>query len=319
MICIEFGNNGISVLSAQEQNGMILVNQFAKAILDRVIYENGIIRNMAQCTTVIGDFLLKNGFREKDVGLLLHVPAVSRELSLPYTKNQKQMNTLVQSEIAAFYTAEEEYLLQYTILSLEQVENNTMAKIMAYLMPRLIVESYQHLIMSMKKKPVFFDVAQNALLKATRLQPALAQAGPYIVVKLTPEDVAVHLLDGKGSILTRTAQIGKKNSDLTAFGINLLTGGAQTESQEEQMEAMYDMAAQQISKMLQFYSIKSPGTVLNRVYLCGDIEKTEEACMRLQMELEVEVAMLPDPQSVSSPAGFNYDNWVTLIGAMLRK
>jgi len=314
MICIEFGNNGISVLCVKEQSGGVVVEKFARMSLDNAIYENAIIRNMAECAKTIGNFLQENGFRDKEVGVLLHIPAVSRELSLPYTKNQKQMRVMVQSEIAASYTTEEEYLLQYSILSLEQLENATMAKIIAYLMPRLIIESYRRLLTDMKKKAVFFDVAQNALLKATNLQPSLGGGGPYIVVKLTEHDVAVHLLDGKGSILTRTAQISKKNPDIVSFGINLLPDDGGTKEEE-----VYDMAAQQISKMLQFYSIKAPGTILGKVYLCGDILKPQEACAQVQTDLAVEVEMLPQPRSVASPAGFHYYNWVTLVGAMLRK
>ncbi|CAK7013097.1 MAG: hypothetical protein DELT_03239 [Desulfovibrio sp.] len=191
--------------------------------------------------------LLASGFSGGRVNVLVSKSnVISNEFVLPYEKNPIAMRNIVQGELYKSQTSDDS-ILDYTIQEVFPRDGSTFCRVQAYLAKRSLVESVSEILSLAGKKPSCYTVVQNCLCRLQHLGNGFS-GGDIIIANVGSSRIHVTLLAQPNIALTRSDAVMPGRQALAAVVENRYDISAATEA-----------ATQNISKMMQYQSIKYPG------------------------------------------------------------
>ncbi len=195
------------------------------------------------------------GFRENTVTIQFsESTVVSSQYEFPYEKKPVAMLNIVRSGITQ---NTQDHIMDYAVLDIYKKDGGEFSTVQVYLTPRTLVEFAGEAIRMAGKKPYRFQVAENCLYNLQNTGDGFG-ASNVIVASIGSARVSVTLLTTLEKVLTRTAPVLRE-----AEAYNQAAQGLYDPS------AAMQAATEQISKMIQYQSIKEPGHPVDQIYLFG--------------------------------------------------
>ncbi|WP_147568148.1 type IV pilus biogenesis protein PilM [Christensenella intestinihominis] len=304
MIALDFTNLYIRAVNGKASGGEITITHAASAPLPEYMDADGVTDKNAMAGAVRG--LLASGFSGGRVNVLVSKSnVISNEFVLPYEKNPIAMRNIVQGELYKSQTSDDS-ILDYTIQEVFPRDGSTFCRVQAYLAKRSLVESVSEILSLAGKKPSCYTVVQNCLCRLQHLGNGFS-GGDIIIANVGSSRIHVTLLAQPNIALTRSDAVMPGRQALAAVVENRYDISAATEA-----------ATQNISKMMQYQSIKYPGRACDSIFISGDIA-TAEMAGNISAALGHPVSLLPCPSSVSAPNGFLFHQYAYATGALLEK
>ena len=304
LIALDFTNLYIRAVNGKVSGGKISVDHAASVPLPGYMDADGAADQRAVADAVRG--LLSSGFSGSRATVLVSKSSViSNEFVLPYEKNPIAMRNIVQGELYKSQTSDDS-ILDYTILEVFPQDGSTFCRVQAYLARRSLVESVAEILSLAGKKPYCYTVAQHCLYHLQHLGNGFS-SGDIIAANVGSSRIHVTLLAQPNISLTR--------SDVVMPGKQAFSDSA---GHRYDVSAAMEAATQNISKMMQYQSIKYPGRACDSIFIFGDTA-SEEMASGISAALGLPVSLLPRPAAVSAPSGFLFHQYAYATGALLEK
>lgn len=297
MIAINITSNSIHVVSGKSQGDRLLIRGFNSAPLPCAVFNDGISDVTALANAASG-LLDGKGFEDKDVSVVFSSVYVgANDYQMPYDKKPAIMSNTVLGQVASTISFDENSV-DYTINDIYKNESGAQfCKVTVYSAKKSLVEDAKRMITALKRKPAAFTVAQSCIYSL--LMPLYdSEQNAMIAAKIDGEKIDVHLFNESSSILTRDYSLNARNID----DPNLLASEV----------------SMQISKMIQFQMIKHPKDAVDKVYLFGDLASPALA-EYVGQSLDRGVEMLPLPDYVSAPDGFDIGKYAYAVGILSQR
>lgn len=304
MIALDLTNLYIRAVDGRVSGGKISVSHFASVSLPGYMGADGATDQKAMADAVRG--LLSSGFSGKNVSVLVSKSnVISNEFVLPYEKNPIAMRNIVQGELYKSQSSDDS-ILDYTVLEIFPRDKSIFCRVQAYLARKSLVESISEILILAGKKPYCYTVAQNCLYQLQHLGSGFT-SGDMIAASVGSSHIHATLLAQPNITLMRSEAVMPGSQAYSAINAGQYDIFAATEA-----------ATQNISKMMQYQSIKYPGRSCDSIFIFGDLA-SEEMATDISTALGAPVSLLPRPACVSAPDGFLFYHYVYATGALLEK
>ncbi len=238
-----------------------------------------------------------NDFKSKDVAVTfssLHV--VSNEYVFPYIKDPNQRLEMVKAKVYQNLSADE-YIMDYKITNIFTEDNKQVCHVITYVAPRKLVQDTAEILKSLGKKPVMFSITQNSIMNFVE---KYVKEERIILVNATQHQTLLHLVNRPNAIITRSVVSGERD-ELSALGFSSETQNVNT------------MVLDQISKLIQFQTIKYAGAQVDRIYLSGAMAD-ESLAAYIRDNVSVDVALISDLK-LAFASSLNLNHFIYAISA----
>ena len=205
----------------------------------------------------------------------------------------KKSDRYAQHRAGGLYKSQtsDDSILDYTILEVFPQDGSTFCRVQAYLARRSLVESVAEILSLAGKKPYCYTVAQHCLYQLQHLGKRFS-SGDIIAANVGSSRIHVTLLAQPNISLTR--------SDVVMPGKQAFSDSA---GHRYDVSAAMEAATQNISKMMQYQSIKYPGRACDSIFIFGDTA-SEEMAGGISAALGLPVSLLPARPRYPRPADF---------------
>ncbi|MEA4853935.1 MAG: hypothetical protein VB082_06640 [Christensenella sp.] len=305
MISLDFTNLYIHAVEGSASGASVTVNRFGSCSLPGPISSEGQMDEKAVAQS-LRDLLESAKLKgDKICAVVSKSNLVSNEYVLPYEKKPSAMRNIIRGELIQSHSMDD-HVMDYTVMEVFPRDGGTFCRVQAYLAKRSLVEAISRVISLAGKKPFCYTVTQNCLSRLQNMGAGFAQ-GDIIVAAIGSARILITLLAQPNIVITRAITVMPGDQARTAF----LDGTYPTETVSE-------AAIQNISKMLQYHSIKYPGKKVDSVYIMGDMVDDAMA-KNISASLGNQVSLLAAPAFLNAPSGFPFDQYAYATGALLEK
>lgn len=227
---------------------------------------------------------------KKVIFTLESTASITRELSLPYAKNQELKQMLMFEVQQYFPTDLDEYVIQSRKLEDSEEDGVKKSKILVAALPKLIIKTYLELADALGLEPIALDVHSNGITKFFEKNQNINNHSrnrdqTIAIVDLGYENINVNIIDKDILRFNRLLTVGGKEIDLNiannldlsleeARKIKLEDGISKLESTpsfviEDVISSCIDNWLEEIQRIFKFYTSRSPENKVDKIYLCG--------------------------------------------------
>ncbi len=308
MITLDFTNIWIHALNGRATGSRISVSHCESAPLLAYIPPDRDTAAEEKTAQALRELLSHKGFSGNAVTVLFSESrVVSNEYELPYDKNEAAMSNMVRGEISetGFF---DHHVMDYTVLSTFPKNGSTFCKVQVHLTSKQLVDFAQRVITLAGKKPVCYTVAQNCLYHLQHLSSGGRYGNHFIAANMGSSNVHVSLMGGgdTGAVTRMEAVMPGEQ----AF--------ADMRAHSYDSAAALAVATEQISKMIQYLSIKQPGKEADAIFLLGDMASREMAD-KVSSSLGLPVVLAQKPEEMTAPDDFAFERYAYAACALLEK
>ncbi|MDL2236357.1 hypothetical protein LJC56_00775 [Christensenellaceae bacterium OttesenSCG-928-K19] len=302
MISIDVTNTTIYALWGKCSSGKIDIQGMAQKPLSGYVKSDGSSDRQGFANDLKA--LLSPEIRDNNVTIQFSESSViSSQYEFPYEKKPSSMMNIVRSGITQ---NTQDHIMDYAILNIYPKDGSRFCTVQVYLTPRRLVEFAYEAITIAGKKPCGFQVAENCLYNLQHTGDGFGYRN-IILAGMGSARVNITLLTDIQRALTRSSPV---MPEAEAFSKTL--SGIYNKS------AAISAASEQLSKMVQYQSIKEPSHPVDYIYIFGDYA-TEKAAQEISTALGTPVALLRTPDYISAPNGFSFEKYVHAAGALIEK
>ena len=189
-------------------------------------YEDGVIRDKERIADAIKAQLSANGITNKNaVFVLTSTKIVSREVLVPFVKENKVKGIINANSSEYFPVNIEDYVVSHSILeTVTDAENNKQLRVLAVAAPQSMVKAYYDVANMVGLKTVTLDFVGNAMLQLIKTQTSDSMT--TMVIQLGSESTVLNIVKGDTLLLQRTVPYGTNvvvNEVMDAKGVDATT------------------------------------------------------------------------------------------------
>ncbi len=304
MIGIDITNTMIHAVSGKASDGGIAIQAYASVPLPVFIKSDGSSDKQAVADAIRQ--VLTPEFKGPQVTVLFsESEVVSHQYEFPYEKNPVAMYNIVRSGVSQTLDAEH-YVMDYAVLDVLEKDGGKFCTVQVYLARRQMVDFASQVISMAGRKPYSFQVAENALYNMHCMANGL-HGKDLILASLGSARVNITLFTGRASVVMRCAGVMAEAEAFSAVKNGLF-----------QNTQVGEVAGEQISKMIQYKTIKEPGRKVENIYIFGDYASPDMAAA-ISQPLGERAMVLPIPGNITAPAGFKFEKYAHAVGALIEK
>lgn len=317
MLSIEISNTFIYLVEGEFSKGRVQVQRFASIPTPEGSVKNGVIASMAELSLAIRECIEKNQFKSKRVVLTVNSSAVvTREVTVPAV-SAKEMQTLLQGEINQVATAKQEYVIDYIILERTQEQGADVCRVMCIVIPRAVVSSYRDLVeKGLGLKAYSLDVGIHTIYKLAYLDSRIYNSSAAIIVSLSEDEIRLNLVEGRNKIFFRAAPVSVTRGVVESEYI-LSSISSSMVSEDIKREQIVSAAAENISKMVQFQSMKNKSAPVEHIYFVGDLSAEQGVSERITDLVGLRSEPLSMPDFVTSRDAVEFCKYAKAIAALI--
>ncbi|HHY91117.1 MAG TPA: pilus assembly protein PilM, partial [Clostridiales bacterium] len=164
-IAIDIGTHTIKLVIGSQRKQELMIHHAYTYPTPFESYHDGYIQNMESLQQAVQHLLWENDIRIRKVMFTMQTSsAMIREIVLPYTKHEKELQAMLSFEIEQQLPINlESHVMEYKILE-EFIDNGIKKiKILIAVLPKKIVEEYIRLTKFLDLKPVMLNIHSDAI------------------------------------------------------------------------------------------------------------------------------------------------------------
>lgn len=244
-------SEGITYLEGDLRNGRAVVTKACKEDLPKNVINNGLINDADTLGVKLSDFISNNRINTKGVDLVIGVGRVlTREMNLPLVK-EKELKVMVQNEVYRSVGNEDEYIVDYIVLSTDEVAKT--CKVAAYAVTSRVIKSFVDFMKEMNLECRSLDFTTNCLGKLVTKYDS--ESVVTAAIAINRDAITMALLDRGIPVLSRNYKI-----DYEMF------------RRPETMSIAVEELVDHYSRLVQFQTSRNRDEKVSNVYFTGDFD-----------------------------------------------
>ncbi|HAG05018.1 MAG TPA: hypothetical protein DCG28_06200 [Lachnospiraceae bacterium] len=244
-------SEGITYLEGDLRNGRAVVTKACKEDLPKNVINNGLINDADTLGVKLSDFISNNRINTKGVDLVIGVGRVlTREMNLPLVK-EKELKVMVQNEVYRSVGNEDEYIVDYIVLSTDEVAKT--CKVAAYAVTSRVIKSFVDFMKEMNLECKSLDFTTNCLGKLVSKYDS--ESVVTAAIAINRDAITMALLDRGIPVLSRNYKI-----DYEMF------------RRPETMSIAVEELVDHYSRLVQFQTSRNRDEKVSNVYFTGDFD-----------------------------------------------
>ena len=244
-------SEGITYLEGDLRNGRAVVAKACKEDLPKNVINNGLINDADTLGVKLSDFISNNRINTKGVDLVIGVGRVlTREMNLPLVK-EKELKVMVQNEVYRSVGNEDEYIVDYIVLSTDEVAKT--CKVAAYAVTSRVIKSFVDFMKEMNLECKSLDFTTNCLGKLVSKYDS--ESVVTAAIAINRDAITMALLDRGIPVLSRNYKI-----DYEMF------------RRPETMSIAVEELVDHYSRLVQFQTSRNRDEKVSNVYFTGDFD-----------------------------------------------
>ena len=244
-------SEGITYLEGDLRNGRAVVTKACKEDLPKNVINNGLINDADTLGVKLSDFISNNRINTKGVELVIGVGRVlTREMNLPLVK-EKELKVMVQNEVYRSVGNEDEYIVDYIVLSTDEVAKT--CKVAAYAVTSRVIKSFVDFMKEMNLECKSLDFTTNCLGKLVSKYDS--ESVVTAAIAINRDAITMALLDRGIPVLSRNYKI-----DYEMF------------RRPETMSIAVEELVDHYSRLGQFQTSRNRDEKVSNVYFTGDFD-----------------------------------------------
>ncbi len=271
---------------------------------------------------------------------------ITREVVLPYAKDE-ELKRILSFEIDQYFPTDlEEYVVQSRRLEDLEEDGVKKSKILVAALPKLIVKAYLELANALDLDPVALDINSNGISKLFEINSNIKNRKSdhkltIAIIDLGYDNINVNIIDRNIPQFSRLLTIGGKEIDLNiSNNFNYSFDEAekikieQCTYEEDTAPSSYFIIQEvvndcinswleEIQRFFKFYTSRSPENRIDKIYLCGGhaglkgINDYFESFFEISTEVIDKISCIDNKCNL--PDGTSINTFLNAIGAIIRR
>lgn len=318
MLSIDISNTQIRIVEAEYRAGSVKIERFDMIPTPEGSVKNGIITNIQELAEGLGACIKRNKFKSKKTAVTISSGAVVlREVTVPWVK-EKELYGLLRNEMEQMASAKQDYILDYVVLERVREQENDMCRALCIMVPRVIVESYRDLIeRHLGLQAQVFDVQPHVLYKLACLDKRMEATGAVILADIASDEVRLNLVEGSSRIFNLTAPVSMVKDVVESEYILSAIGTDDMMSDQARQTHIASVSAENISKLIQFQTMKNKDNPVRAVLACGELSDDQALVSMMTDHLGREVSIITPPAFIQCPDGLVFSQYINAISAVI--
>ncbi|MBQ7265480.1 MAG: hypothetical protein IJS61_05215 [Firmicutes bacterium] len=277
--------------------GSVSISKACKVEIPKNVINNGLINDTDTLGVRLSDFMSANNINVKAVDLVIGVGRVlSREMTVPLAK-EKEMRTIVQNEVYRSVGTEDEYIVDYVVLSAD--EQAKAAKVAAYAVTSRVIKSFVDFMTDSGLECKTLDFTTNCLGKLVGRYDS--ESNVTSVCAINRDAITMALLDKGVPVLSRNYKI-----DYDMF------------RRPETMSIAVEELVDHYGRLVQFQTSRNRDEKISNVYFTGDFEGIASVNAKFRELTTGDSSVFwNDSTWLSAPSDFNVNEYAYAVGSLV--
>ena len=300
MLSIDFSDSRAKIVSGSFKNGVVSVINSVSVDFEDGIVNGGYVVDIPQVSSIITTAIKSSQMKDKDLVVSFSSNRiVFKEMKVPKVKGE-QFNLAVHNQVKAESNISDDYNISFTIISEEMSEDGKeMVNVFATACPQSIVDSYVNLASAMGLNLVGVNISSTCIARVAQNEASLKEKAPLMIVQIDNSFLSLSIFDRNMLVFSRFVNLDKNEVKL---------------SDEYLFKTTYD----NVFRMMQFYNSHNEENPIKEVVFYGKTENTEKLFSEVS-KLGVAVGVMNQPTTVSSYAGFDFNDNANAVGAIYKR
>lgn len=340
VISFDIGGTSIKMVTGKYSKEKLSINKCIDIITPEGAINDGRIMNNDMLKDIIQFSLKENNIKAQDVILTTNSSLIiNREIVIPKV-NFDEMDTVIRYEIQQYLPINlDDYIIQFIVLEELENELGERLKVNVIAYPDKIANEYYNLINSLGLHPYVLDVTYNSINKIANYSELskLDDKGTVAFVDMGGTSINVTVLKNGKLDFTRMVKTGGDNIDF-ALSQELNMSVKSTESikiekgnlievKEDDvintaLKRIIDEASIDLERILKFYSNKSVGNNIDKIFVYGGTSNIKgiEKYMQSRFNMPIEkIDKLKNVEFTSKELKeLSMEQYANAIGAIIR-
>lgn len=339
MLVLDIGSNKIKLVKgSSNKKGIITISDCYIEDTPAGFVNNGYIKNVSDFSFLIRNIVKNNKLnRNRCCATLVSPDIIAKEINVPVIKN-KFLYKIIKNEIANTFGDSNEYFVDYSILGKEVVDYRNVYILMAYAVPKVIVQDYYDLIVNSGLKPSVLDVHSNSIYKivknGTLINNDSINDKVIIMVDIGGAFININLfIDGKNIYKKSSSIIDELNNEK----LELVSDFSEFEEDEKdttfdifekedysyfednsQTNPLFSKISEEIYKMVQFTISRTGRRAVDKIFLYGGNSRIEELEEYLTDSLEIKSEKIKNVSNIINKTDADICDIFTAAGSLIR-
>lgn len=333
MLAIDIGSKKVCVVEGFCRGGVVTLTDWGEIEYKTEAVVNGEIRDPSTVSFLIQEITETRRMKSKKAVISVNSSEIiSRDFKLPQVK-LSELSVIVGAEMSRVVGNDNGYVTDFVI---QGVTEDGYFSVMAYALPRLMVESYYTLLRGLRLAPQALDVHANAiekLLTGASVNGLPQGGGNTIIADIGYSRIVFHGFTGGVCRFSRTEispvqEFVREMESITRSEMTLdrmqqldLSPDYEHESTVAADTCRYFISrlSDEIQRYSQYLMINSSEKSVGQVYLCGGIASAKGIATALSHALKIAAEPLSSVSRVSLPKGCSLSKVCNAAGALIRK
>lgn len=319
MLSIDISHSYISIAEGEQRGEAVVVERFARIATPEGTVKNGILTGGQELAAALADCVKRGRFSSKKAALTINSSAViTREITVPFVKKEKELRGLLRNEVEQASQAKQESIIDYVILGRNRTETEDTCSAMCFVIPKLIVESYRDLLERQAGLvPYALDVLPHVVYKLAKCDKRITNAGTVVLADVNRQELRLNLVEASGRMFSMTQPVSQTKDVMGSEYILSSIGAANMVSDQSMMEHVATVAAENISKLIQFQMMKNKENPVQEVLLYGELADDAAVTARMAEQLGRPVRLFTRPSFLRCPEDMAFHHFTGAVGGLI--
>jgi len=347
VISIDIGSSTIKLVLGSYKGNKIEILHMASLTTPLNSVNDGQVIDLNKIKNVINEGLSSVKAKCKKVIFTLDSTAIiTREVSLPYAKDEELERILAFEVEQYFPTNLDEYVIQSKKLEDFEEDGVKKSKILVAALPKLIVKTYLELANALGLEPIALDVHFNGIAKIFENNlninnSSLNRDETIVIIDLGYDNINVHIIDKNILQFNRLLTVGGKEIDLNIannFNFSLVEAEKvkleQSTFEDENASSLYiaieevisgsiDNWLEEIQRIFKFYTSRSPENKVDKIYLYGGHANLKNISKQFELFFDIPTERIDNISAIhiknSDIKDTSMTTFLNAISAVIRK
>lgn len=291
-LSLEIGSRNLNAVLGSAEGNRVKITKSVSIELPRNTMNDGVVVNRERLTQSIKDVISKINTSVKDVVITLNSNSVIiREFDIP-NGDKHEVEAMIKNEINQYFSMAENDLVEYRKVGEIETDGAKISRIRAAVMNKDMALPYFQLLEELKLNPVALDINPNVISKIFDGQAEINgnKLDNYILLDIGYSGTMIYLISQGSLNFFRNISFGGRTIDRLISSVfsmpeekaeeiklQVLSNNESSENLDsvnrEQLlsaiESLYTELADELRKVIQFFSNRSGSKELGNIFLIG--------------------------------------------------
>jgi type IV pilus assembly protein PilM len=348
ILAIDIGSKNIKMVVGRKQGSGVLVDKGFLLPTPLYSFNDGTIQDIDSVKGVILNKLSSESIKVKNAVCTVNsTSAITREVELPYTKNEEEIDKMVRFELEQYLPVMlSDYVIDYKKVEDFTEENIKKTRFMVIALPKIIVEGYLELLKGIKLTPLALDISSNSVsklfVKGVNINGENYSSNKTVaVIDMGYNYLNINIISNGTSQFSRIINLGGKDIDINiANHFNISLEDAEKKKTEdcnidisiedsnakkmlsEIVMNSVDSWLQEIERLFKYYITRTTGNRIDEIYIYGGTSKLKGICNYIEERLSIPVSNIDSIGTVKTTKNVNsldLSIYLNAVGSIIRK